>query len=199
MNGFDTQVRINRFLLVGLGNPGQQYERTRHNLGWLALDEIERRNPPVQKLQSTDAISSLTYINNMEFRLIKPQTYMNLSGRAVYKFTEKFPNHKLIVISDEISLPLGSLRFRLNGGAGGHKGLKDIIQRLGTQEFIRIRIGCGPQEGESADFVLRKMKPDEYITAQQMADKVADKIEEIASKGLQLAISSGFIDIKKID
>lgn len=187
----------NRYLLVGLGNPGQQYERTRHNLGWLALDELERRFTPVQSNRNPDAVTSLVYVNDNEFRTLKPQTYMNLSGRAVLKYVQKYQNHTLIVISDDITMTLGSLRFRLNGGAGGHKGLKDIIQRIGTQEFIRIRMGCGPQLGELADFVLRKMMPDEFITAQQMADRVVDKLEQIASKGLQFAISSGFNEIEK--
>jgi len=138
------------FLLVGLGNPGPEYEWTRHNLGFMLIDKLAGDAGAVIKRRECFSLTGRARIEDTEVQLVKPQTFMNLSGDAVACFLSKHKNAensdaKLIVISDDLALPFGTIRIRERGSAGGHNGLKSIIGVLGTDEFIRLRIGIQPE------------------------------------------------------
>lgn len=147
------------WLIVGLGNPGQEYAHTRHNAGFRCLDLItEELNCKVDKLKFQGLYNQVSY-NGKKLFLLKPQTYMNLSGRSVVQLSAYFniPPQRIIVLFDDISLPPGRLRIRGNGSAGGHNGIKSIIQELGSQDFPRVKIGVGAKphpDYDLADWVL---------------------------------------------
>ena len=147
------------WLIVGLGNPGREYEKTRHNAGFRALDILaDQLNVKVDKLKYQGLYCQTTYKGSKLF-LLKPQTYMNLSGRSVLQLSAYFniPPQRIIVMFDDISLEPGRLRVRANGSAGGHNGIKSIIQEVGSQEFPRVKIGVGAKPHpnfELADWVL---------------------------------------------
>ena len=133
------------WLIVGLGNPGEKYENTRHNVGFQVIDELaERQGKPVQRLKFK-ALTGLLTIGGEKALVMKPVTYMNLSGEAVRPAADfyKLPPERILVISDDVALAAGRLRIRAKGSAGGHNGLKSIIQHLGTDQFPRIRVGVG--------------------------------------------------------
>ena len=147
------------WLIVGLGNPGREYEKTRHNAGFRCLDMIaDQLNVKVDRLKYQGLYCQTNYKGRKLF-LLKPQTYMNLSGRSVLQLSAYFnlPPQRIIVLFDDISLEPGRLRVRANGSAGGHNGIKSIIQEVGSQEFPRVKIGVGAKphpEYELADWVL---------------------------------------------
>ena len=147
------------WLIVGLGNPGREYERSRHNCGFRALDLLaESLNCKVDKLKFQGLYTQVNY-NGKKLFLLKPQTYMNLSGRSVLQLSAYFgiPPQRIIVLFDDISLAPGRLRVRSDGSAGGHNGIKSIIQELGSQEFPRVKIGVGAKPSpdyDLADWVL---------------------------------------------
>ena len=147
------------WLIVGLGNPGREYEKTRHNVGFRCLDIIaDQLNVKVDKLKYQGLYCQTNYKGKKLF-LLKPQTYMNLSGRSVLQLSAYFniPPQRIIVLFDDISLEPGRLRVRANGSAGGHNGIKSIIQELGSQEFPRVKIGVGAKphpDFDLADWVL---------------------------------------------
>ena len=150
-------------LIVGLGNPGRQYERTRHNLGFMVADLLASRWSISLAIKGSGAFGRGS-IAGQPAGLLKPMTYMNRSGQAVLEVVQfyKLPLSDLLVISDDLDLPVGRVRMRAKGSAGGHKGLGDIIQRLGSDEFARIRIGIGrPDRGDAVDYVLSPFRPDE--------------------------------------
>ena len=146
------------WLLVGLGNPGTQYENTRHNVGFLVADELaERQNAPIQRLKFK-ALTNLLTISGEKVLVMKPVTYMNLSGEAVRQAVDfyKIPPERVVVVSDDTALAVGRLRIRKGGSAGGHNGLKNIIQHLGTDQFPRVRVGVGEKphpDYDMADWV----------------------------------------------
>ena len=166
------------WLIVGLGNPGDKYENTRHNVGFRALDELaETAGIPVQKLKYK-ALTNTCTIGGCKVLLMKPVTYMNLSGEAVRQAADfyKVPPERIIVLSDDVSLPVGKLRIRKNGSAGGHNGLKNIIQHLGTDQFPRVKIGVGEKphpEYDMADWVLAKVPPEDKQVIDEMVKKAA--------------------------
>ena len=147
------------WLIVGLGNPGKQYERTRHNCGFRALDALaDKLNCKVNKCKYQGLYGQVTY-NGKKLFLLKPQTYMNLSGRSVLQLSAYYsiPPQRIIVLFDDISLEPGRLRIRSDGSAGGHNGIKSIIQELGSQDFPRVKIGVGAKthpDQDLADWVL---------------------------------------------
>ena len=147
------------WLIVGLGNPGREYEKSRHNCGFRALDILaENLSCKVDKLKFQGLYGQVNY-NGTKVFLLKPQTFMNLSGRSVLQFSAYFniPPQRIIVLFDDISLEPGRLRIRANGSAGGHNGIKSIIQEVGSQEFPRVKIGVGAKpnpEYDLADWVL---------------------------------------------
>ena len=169
------------WLVVGLGNPGDKYENTRHNVGFLTIDHIaEEQRVPVQKLKYR-ALTNTVELGGAKALLMKPVTYMNLSGEAVGEAARfyKIPPERVLVISDDVSLPIGKLRIRKGGSAGGHNGLKSIIQHLGTDQFPRIKIGVGEKphpDYDMADWVLSKFTGEDLKTIQAAVKKAADAV-----------------------
>ena len=181
------------WLIVGLGNPGDQYENTRHNVGFRALDELaEIANVSVQKLKYK-ALTNTATVSGCKVLLMKPVTYMNLSGKAVGEAARffKIPPEHVIVLSDDTSLPVGKLRIRKSGSAGGHNGLKSIIQHLGTDQFPRIKIGVGEKphpDYDMADWVLGKFPPADKKVIDEMVQKAAKAVEYYIKDGPEKAM-----------
>ena len=182
-------------LVVGLGNPGRAYENTRHNAGWQVLDEFAKRRGaefrrswrrPVQSAKAAlEGAGSLL--------LVKPLTFMNLSGDVLPGLMRPagLAAKDLIVVADDVNLPLGKLRIRAAGSAGGHNGLKSVIERLGTEEFVRVRVGVGEQEeGKSLkDHVLERMRSEERRELAEAAARAADALECILVRGVDSAMN----------
>ena len=183
-----------QWLLVCLGNPGKQYENTRHNIGFLAADEMARREGiKVNKLRYR-ALTGEIRVGDQRVLVIKPQTYMNLSGEAVKLaggFYKIAPDH-VLVISDDVALPLGKLRIRAGGSAGGHNGLKNIIAHLGTDQFPRIRLGVGQKphpDYDMADWVLGKFQGEDKKAVEAAVKKAADAAECLIREGVDKAMN----------
>jgi len=180
-------------LIVGLGNPGSEYEWTPHNLGFLAIDELARRAGIRVTRPEAKSHIGLGELAGQEVILAKPQTMMNLSGLAVRMLLEKYESDpsQMIVISDEVALPWGMLRIRERGSAGGHNGLKSVIEAIGTNEFIRVRLGVGPEKvwGDLADYVLCPMGRAEREIATQLVDDAGNAAETILKNGVSNAMT----------
>ena len=180
------------WLVVCLGNPGKQYENTRHNIGFMTADELERREgTKVNKLKYR-ALTAEMKIGGERVLVMKPQTYMNLSGEAVKLAGAfyKIPPERVLVISDDVSLPLGKLRIRANGSAGGHNGLKNIIAHLGTDAFPRIKVGVGAPdhpEHEMVDWVIGNFSGAEKKVVAEAVSRAADAIACLIEKGVSEA------------
>ena len=170
------------WLLVGLGNPGDKYEGTRHNVGFAAIDQLaEELKVPVQKLKYR-ALTQTVELGGAKVLLMKPITYMNLSGEAVGEAARffKIPADHVLVLSDDVSLPVGKLRIRKGGSAGGHNGLKSIIQHLGTDQFPRVKIGVGEKphpDYDMADWVLGKFTGEDLKTITQAIQRAGKAAE----------------------
>ena len=180
-------------IIVGLGNPGSQYDWTPHNVGFLAVDTIaERAGIRVTRPESKSQVG-VGKLTGEDVVLAKPQTFMNLSGAAVRMLLERYEcgPEDLIVLSDEAMLPWGMLRIRERGSAGGHNGLNSIIGSLGTNEFIRVRLGVRPEHllGDKADYVLGVMRKPGREIATQMAGDAADAVEMILTEGVGKAMT----------
>ena len=181
------------WLLVGLGNPGEKYENTRHNVGFQVIDELaERQGKPVQRLKFK-ALTALLTISGEKVLVMKPVTYMNLSGEAVRPAADfyKIPPERILVVSDDVALPAGRLRIRAKGSAGGHNGLKNIIQHLGTDQFPRIRIGVGEKPSpdyDLADWVLGRPQGEDRQAVDAAIRRAADAVECILAQGLELGM-----------
>ena len=178
------------WLLVGLGNPGTQYENTRHNVGFLVADELaERQNAPIQRLKFK-ALTNLLTISGEKVLVMKPVTYMNLSGEAVRQAVDfyKIPPERVLVVSDDTALAVGRLRIRKGGSAGGHNGLKNIIQHLGTDQFPRLRVGVGEKphpDYDLADWVLGRFTGEDKKAIDAAVKRAADGVECILKDGLE--------------
>ena len=185
------------FLIVGLGNPGTQYAKTRHNAGWFVIDELAKRYSVDLVKKNADYKVGLGLVSEQRIALVKPQTYMNLSGRAVASLKNfyRVELDHILIISDDLNLPLGKLRFRGGGSDGGHNGLKSIAQMLGTKEYPRLRFGVGepPSEERSqsgtAGFVLRPFGTQEWIEVENATKRAADGIESFINNGLTIAMN----------
>ena len=182
------------WLLVCLGNPGDQYENTRHNVGFMVADELaERHNIPVQRLKFR-ALTNTVTVGDRKVLLMKPVTYMNLSGEAVHEAAAfyKIPPERVLVISDEVSLAPGKIRVRRSGSAGGHNGLKNIIAHLGTDQFPRIRLGVGQKphpDYDMADWVLGKFQGEDKKAVEAAVKKAADAAECLIREGVDKAMN----------
>lgn len=181
------------WLIVGLGNPGASYERTRHNLGFMVVDLLAREAQTQVKREECRALVGRAEIENRRAELVKPQTFMNLSGESVSCLLRK-PDRsveKLIVISDDLALPFGSIRLRARGSAGGHNGLKSIIGSLGTNEFMRLRIGIQPDHPltNTKNFVLENFAKAEIETVEKVLEKSADAVRSVISDGIEKAMA----------
>lgn len=182
------------WLLIGLGNPGDKYENTRHNAGYMVVDEIgNRKNLPIQKLKYK-ALTNTTELGGQKVLVMKPVTYMNLSGEAVRQAADfyKIPAERILVISDDTALAIGKLRIRKNGSAGGHNGLKSIIQQLGTDQFPRLRVGVGEKphpDYDLADWVLGHFTGQDKKDMDASVSRAADAVECLLSQGLDRAMN----------
>ena len=177
-------------IVVGLGNPGTQYEKTRHNIGWMVLDQLADRAGWAGKGRTRDAASiAMGRFRGLDLTIVKPLTFMNDSGRAVRKVLarEHAPLNELLVIADDFALPFGKLRFRENGGAGGHNGLRSIIDELQTEKFSRLRVGIGAPDRGFIDHVLAPFQPDERQRLEGLLEAAADAVEEWARHGTSKA------------
>ena len=184
-----------RFLVAGLGNPGKRYEQTRHNVGFMAADRLAEQFHVSYKAGKGDYLISeiaRTSDPEKEFFLLKPLTFMNHSGMAVRQALDyfKLDLDRLLVLSDEFQLPFGKLRLRPQGSDGGHNGLASVIQQLGSQEFARLRIGCGREfEGDPADFVLSKFSKIERQELPAVLARAAEAVVEFIARGMQEAMN----------
>ena len=184
---------MSNWLIVGLGNPGASYERTRHNLGFMVVDLLAREAQTQVKRDECRALIGRAVIEGQTAELAKPQTYMNLSGESVSCLLAK-PDRsidKLIVISDDLALPLGSIRLRPKGTHGGHNGLRSMIDCLKTNEFARLRIGIMPEHpvANTKNFVLENFSKGEAETVQGVLERSAEAILTVISDGVEKAMA----------
>jgi peptidyl-tRNA hydrolase, PTH1 family len=182
------------WLIVGLGNPGPKYEWTRHNCGFMVIDELARRAGKEVKAPECQALTARATIGLEEVLLVKPQTFMNLSGVAVAALVNKYEVRErspILVISDDLALPFGKIRIRARGSAGGQKGLKSIIEKLGGQDFPRLRLGIAPDHpvNDAADFVLSEFPKKDRDGLAQMVARAADAVEAVLTIGVANAMS----------
>jgi peptidyl-tRNA hydrolase, PTH1 family len=180
------------YLIVGLGNPGEEYENTPHNLGFMVIDRLAGSNAIRVSRKENTALVGLGEIAGKRLALAKPQTYMNLSGPAVRGLLERYElkPDRLIVVYDELDLPWGSLRIRIKGSAAGHNGVKSLIGSLGTNEFTRIRLGIdpgNPVKGEQ--FVLAPFKRAQKQDVEETVGRAADAVEFIIAEGAAQAMT----------
>jgi PTH1 family peptidyl-tRNA hydrolase len=177
-------------VVVGLGNPGSQYAGTRHNIGWLVMDRLAEWAGWTGKGRQRDSSNVATgRFRGLDLTLVKPLTFMNDSGRAVRKVLarENAPLADILIVADDFSLPFGKLRFREGGGAGGHNGLRSIIEELGTEKFSRLRVGIGEPDQSAIDHVLTRFAPDEQQRLDELLDAAADAVEAWARDGTSKA------------
>jgi PTH1 family peptidyl-tRNA hydrolase len=182
------------YLVVGLGNPGKQYEMTRHNIGFHTIDYIADQNKVKINKLKYKALYGETTIGGEKVYLVKPQTFMNLSGDSVIEFANfyKIPAENIIVINDDISLDTGRIRVRAKGSAGGHNGLKSIIYQLKSDNFPRVKMGVGAPKHEDydlADYVLGRFTKDEIPVMEDAIIKASKAVEEIIKNGAQSAMN----------
>jgi PTH1 family peptidyl-tRNA hydrolase len=177
-------------LVVGLGNPGREYARNRHNLGWLVVDELARRHEGSWRSKFNGQLAEIR-IDGHKVALLKPETFMNDSGRAIQaavKFFKLDPD-AVLVVHDDGDLELGRLQARIGGGAGGHNGLRSTVDHLGTPEFMRLRVGVGrPGRGDQrklADYLLSDFRPED--DAEALVRTAADAVETLDAEGLEAA------------
>jgi peptidyl-tRNA hydrolase, PTH1 family len=188
-----TKVGTPNWLIVGLGNPGREYEKTRHNLGFMLVDVLAEQNRSQVKREECRSLVGRFGIENQIVELAKPQMYMNLSGGAVSCLLKKDDRsiEQLIVISDDLALPFGTIRIRPKGAHGGHNGLRSIIDCLGTQDFIRLRIGIQPEHPitNTRNFVLENFAKGEAETVEKILEESADAIRSVISEGIEKAMA----------
>jgi peptidyl-tRNA hydrolase, PTH1 family len=180
------------WLIAGLGNPGPQYERTYHNLGFLAIDRLAERNSIRVTRTDSKALLGVGVVGGRDVLLAKPQTFMNLSGTSVKALVDKYSveAREVVVLYDDLALPWTGLRVRPSGSAGGHHGVEDVIKRLGTQEFPRIRLGIDPGHPRNGiEFVLSPIKKAQIHELEELLDHAAAATESILAEGVEKAMT----------
>lgn len=183
------------WLIAGLGNPGSQYEWTRHNCGFLVIDELARRAGREVRTPECQSLTTRAIISGQSAILVKPLTFMNLSGSAVAALKQKYELASaadVLVISDDLALPFGKIRVRPKGSAGGQNGLKSVIAKLGTQEFPRVRLGIAPEShpiSNASEFVLSDFPKKDREALAEMVALAADAVEVILTNGIVEAMS----------
>ena len=182
-------------LIVGLGNPGERYEWTRHNLGFMLVDLLARQSDAQVRRAECRALVGRAELEGRAVELVKPQTYMNLSGESVACLLRKRPTLRpagdLFVVSDDIALPFGSIRIRPRGSSGGQKGLKNIIAALGTDEFVRLRIGIRPEHpvSDTAAFVLENFPRAQRAEVEKVLERGAEALRAVLRDGIDRAMA----------
>ena len=182
-------------LVVGLGNPGAQYEWTRHNLGFMLVERVARAAGREVRREECRALVGRAEVEGRAVELVKPQTYMNLSGESVACLLRKraalVPARDLLVVCDDIAIPFGSVRLRPRGSSGGQKGLKNIIDVLGTDEFMRLRIGIRPEHpvSDTARFVLENFPKAQRAELETILDRSADALRAVLRDGIDRAMA----------
>lgn len=181
------------FLIVGLGNPGKKYSLSRHNVGFMVIDEIAKRRETGVKKRKFNSLFCESIIDQKKIILLKPQTFMNESGRAVYAAVNfyKISMSEVLVVHDEIDLSTGTMQVKFGGGSAGHKGIDSVIRHLGGSDFIRIRIGVGKptQKPEVVNHVLSEFEHGEIETMKVMIERAADAVMETILNGLEKAMN----------
>ncbi len=181
------------YLIIGLGNPGSRYQQTRHNIGFMVLEDIAARWEVDIRQKSFDALWNRGKVAGANALLAMPQTYMNLSGNAVRRLQDYFKvdTGNVIVIHDDLDLPFGTVRLKAGGGDAGHKGLKSIVNCLGSADFMRVRMGIGKPAGRTPveDYVLQKFNQDESDRLQQIIQIASEATADIIQSGLQQAMA----------
>ena len=181
------------YLVVGLGNIGAEYASTRHNMGFMVLDAWAQASNVLFKTDRYGDVAEVSFKGRW-FVLLKPSTYMNLSGNAVRYWMQKLhlPLENLIVISDDLNLPFGTIRLRPGGSAGGHNGLEDICEKLETDQWTRIRVGIGNgfSRGGQIDYVLGALSPEEKAAVPELSARIIQGIKDISTIGVQRAMNT---------
>ncbi|NMA01113.1 MAG: aminoacyl-tRNA hydrolase [Clostridia bacterium] len=181
------------FLIIGLGNPGQKYKDTRHNVGFKVIDKIAQNlNIEVDKKEHQGLVQS-TFWHGEKILLVKPQTYMNLSGQTVGELINYYHDQidDLLVIHDDLDLPVGQLRFKKDGGTGGHNGLKSIVEHLNSQDFNRLKIGIGHPQGsmDVKNYVLTSFSEEERQSLEETIDRATEAVKTWMLEGIDKAMN----------
>jgi len=174
-------------IITGLGNPGRQYKDTRHNIGFMVMEELASRYKVEKQESKFEAIIGHITLDGHKVLLVKPLTYMNLSGNSVQPLIHwyKLTLDNLIVVYDDMDLPLGTIRIRPTGGSGGHKGIKSIMERLSSAEFARVRLGIGrPEQRDAVDWVLGRFTDQEQPLLKETVRRAADALEKWVKSGI---------------
>jgi PTH1 family peptidyl-tRNA hydrolase len=180
-----------RWLVIGLGNPGREYERSRHNLGFLVLDELARRHAGRVTDRAAKSLTGRVRLGDTELVLAKPQTMMNLSGQAVKALRAKYnvPLDRVLIVHDDLDLPFGRLRVRRGGSSAGNHGMDSVIESLGTKDVARFRVGIGRPPGNGVDYVLSPFTASERGQLPEIIARVADAVEVAVNQGLERAMT----------
>lgn len=181
---------MSRYLVVGLGNPGAKYEKTRHNVGFMVLDRLAARHMLSIDSNKFKGRWGDGLIAGERVALLKPQTFMNLSGDSVRRAVDYFDiaPEQIVVVHDELDLDLGAMKVKAGGGHGGHNGLRDIAAKLGTKDFLRVRVGIGrPTRGSVTDWVLGDFRVGDRDDRDEVIERACDAIETILSEGVTQA------------
>ncbi len=193
LGGRDPQADRDRVIVVGLGNPGDKYARTRHNLGFWFIDRLAEEHGIELNKRSKHVVSGDGEIDGTPVVLAKPRTYVNNSGEAVKSLMTRYKAsyEAILVVYDELNLPPGKIRLRKDGSAGGHNGIKSVISAVGSQDFPRLRIGIGrpTQSGDEIDYVLGKMSPEERKTADEAIDRAVEIVGVFLAEGVTEAMN----------
>lgn len=181
------------YLIIGLGNPEEEYRKTRHNMGFNAINKIAEQYGIKVNKSKFQGLYESAIIEGKKVMLIKPQTYMNLSGECIKQFVDfyKIPNEDILVIYDDMDIEPGKIKIRKKGGAGGHNGMKSIIKILGTEEFARIRTGIGRPEhsGDDINYVIGAIPEEEIPKLQEGVEKAKEAVIEILKNGIDSAMN----------